>query len=110
MLNCEQDRVRGLFTSHVNCNSPLRQVRPRIGVGGECGLSSDERLNYTILCITGLRLLRKIGLCEVANLQKFVGTSIILVLYIFVVLLRNIRGSRYLLEGGVEEAVKGPAT
>lgn len=70
----------------------------------------SEGPDYTILSISGLRLLHKIGLCEGGDLQKFIGIGIIVVLYIFVVLLRDVGSPRYLLEGGIEEAVKGPAT
>ena len=110
LLNRQQDRIRGFCARHIDCNSPLRQVRPGVGIGSERWLFRHKGLHHPALRIAGLRLLRKIGLREVADFQVLVGVSVILILYIFVIVLRNIRSSRYLLEGSIEEVVKGPAT
>src|SRR5579875_1005209 len=95
---------------HIDGGSPLGEVRPGAGIVGKGWLLDGKGLDHTILCIAGLRLLRKIGQRQVVDLQIVISINVILILYIFVIILRDIHRSRYLLEGSIEEVVKSPAT
>ncbi len=76
LLNRQQDRIRGLCARHIDCNSPLRQVRPGVGIGSERWLFRDKGMDYAILSIAALRLPRKIGLREVPHETRKTTTNI----------------------------------